>query len=196
MKYLFLKILVLIFCTVNSQYANDSIENLKQKLLINIHSNSNQKKVINYDKSFVSDDKLIYESLNIIPSHNDIHVKTVSEKALVKKTLQNYIEGTSYTKKGLLKSAFAENATLYLTVQEKFKRITPIEYLSYFKQEPNNFTGRKGKILSIDLQVDIASAKVEILYPDRNIKFIDLFLLKKIDNQWKIISKTATKQKL
>ena len=38
-----------------------------------------------------------------------------SEHATVEKTLQNYIEGSSYSKLEMLEKAFTENATLYLT---------------------------------------------------------------------------------
>ena len=40
---------------------------------------------------------------------------------------------------------------------------------------------------------DIAMAKVEIAIPKANMVYIDLFLLKKLDGTWKIISKTATR---
>ena len=50
-----------------------------------------------------------------------------------------------------------------------------------------------GKVISIEVVKDIATAKVEISIPDRKMIFIDLFLLKKIGDKWKIISKTATR---
>ncbi len=117
-----------------------------------------------------------------------------SEYSLVEKTLQNYIEGSSYNKLDLLESAFAENATLYLTSKGKFKVFTPKEYVAFFKNnEPGKFNGRYGKVLSIEVVKDIAMAKVEILMPARKWVYMDLFLLKKLDGGWKIISKTATR---
>lgn len=116
------------------------------------------------------------------------------EKESVKKTLQNYIDGSSYNKLELLKSAFTGDATLYLTGREGFKRYTPEEYANFFKgKKAGEFNGRDGKILSIEIIKDIATAKVEIAGPKRKWVYIDLFLLKKMNDQWKIISKTATR---
>lgn len=117
-----------------------------------------------------------------------------TDRELVTKTLQNYIEGSSYNKKDLLLSTFSDNATLYLTAKNGFKLYTPTEYADFFKNSKvGEFNGRVGEILAIELQEDIATAKVEIFSPKKKWRYIDLFLLKKIDSQWKIISKTATK---
>lgn len=114
--------------------------------------------------------------------------------ASVEKTLQQYIEGSSYNKLNLIEKAFAKNATLYLTAREGFKRYTPKEYAKFFKnKEAGTFNGRVGKVLAIEIINDIALAKVEIAGPQRAWVYVDLFLLKKIENDWKIISKTATR---
>ncbi len=111
----------------------------------------------------------------------------------VTETIQNYIDGSSYNTLDLLENAFAENATLYLTIRDTFRTITPKEYMSFFNGKEGEFNGRHGKILAIDIYEDIATAKAEILIPERNWLFIDLFLLKKTEKGWKIISKTATR---
>ena len=117
-----------------------------------------------------------------------------SEIFLVEKTLQNYIDGSSYNKLELLESAFTENATLYLTSRGEFKIFTPKEYVGFFKNnEQGKFNGRHGGVLSIEVVKDIATAKVEIAIPARKMLYIDLFLLKKTKKGWKIISKTATR---
>ncbi|KAB1153221.1 nuclear transport factor 2 family protein [Tenacibaculum aiptasiae] len=160
----------------------------KEFLQANVYGNRViNKSIINYDKSFVSDDRLFYESL--------ISTKTETpDQKLVKKTLQNYISGSSYNKLELIKSAFASNATLYLTGRQGFKRYTPEEYANFFKNgEAGKFNGREGRILEFEITKDIATAKVEIAGPKRKWVYIDLFLLKKIEGNWKIISKTATK---
>ena len=118
-----------------------------------------------------------------------------SKCAMVEITLQNYIEGSSYNKLDVLQSAFAKDATLYLTGREgDFKVYTPQEYAGFFKNgEKGAFNGRQGTVLSIEVIQDIATAKVEIAGPERKWVYIDLFLLKKFENGWKIISKTATR---
>jgi len=123
------------------------------------------------------------------------YVQAQSEHSLIEKTLQNYIEGSSYNKLELLESAFSENATLYLTVRGgEFKVLTPKEYVAFFKNnESGKFNGRYGEVLTIEVVKDIANAKVEITIPERELRYIDLFLLKKSESGWRIISKTATR---
>lgn len=122
--------------------------------------------------------------------------KEQPDEILIKKTLKNYINGSSYNERDTLKSAFAKNATLYLTGRKGFKRYTPEEYANFFKgKEKGEFNGRRGEILSIEKTKDIAIAKVEISNPKQKWVYIDLFLLKKVDDHWKIISKTATRVK-
>ena len=121
-------------------------------------------------------------------------VQAQSETSLVEKTLANYIEGSSYNKLDVLEGVYTKNATLYLSGKEGFKRYTPKEYVAFFKNKKyGEFNGQFAKILGIEVIKDIATAKVEIAIPARKMKYIDLFLLKKIDGEWKIISKTATR---
>ena len=117
-----------------------------------------------------------------------------SECVNVEKALQNYMEGSSYNKPEMLESAFTENATLYLTGKDGFKLYTPKEYVAFFRDsKKDTFNGRDAKVLAIEVVKDIATAKVEIAGPERKWVYIDLFLLKKFENGWKIISKTATR---
>ncbi|MFT6996150.1 MAG: hypothetical protein ACJA1P_002897, partial [Maribacter sp.] len=117
-----------------------------------------------------------------------------SDEAQIRGTLTDYIEGSSYNKVHQIKSAFAANATLYLNNKEgDFNVYTPEQYGDFFKnREPGEFNGRVGEILDIDMVRDIATAKVEIVISKTKARYIDLFLLKKIDGEaWRIISKTA-----
>ncbi|WP_299896691.1 nuclear transport factor 2 family protein [uncultured Aquimarina sp.] len=122
------------------------------------------------------------------------YIKSSHDPAVVK-ALQKYMEGSSYNKKEMLLSAFADNAVLYLTNREgDFKRYTPTEYAGFFKNaEKGKFNGREAKILDVKVTKEIATAKVEIAGPNREWVYIDLFLLKKFKNDWKIISKTAAR---
>ena len=135
----------------------------------------------------------IIENFHLIRDNQFTSVQ--SESSLVEKTLQNYMKGSSYNKLEMLESAFTENATLYLTGRDgKFKIYTTKEYTGFFKNaEKGKFNGRDAKVLAIEVVKDIATAKVEIAGPDREWVYIDLFLLKKFENGWKIISKTATR---
>jgi len=120
-----------------------------------------------------------------------------SDKELIEATLTDYIEGTSYSKVPQIKKAFYEEADLFLDKKDKSLMVVPIsEYASWFeKNETGKFNGRVGNIISIDNFENIASAKVEILLPANELRFVDMFILKKIEGKWKIISKTASSEK-
>jgi putative intracellular protease/amidase len=116
-----------------------------------------------------------------------------SEQALIEQCLQNYLEGTSYNEPDSISKAFYWEANLFLSHKEKPLWIVPIsEYVKWFqKGKQGEFNGRFGRILSIETYNDIALAKAEILIPEKKQEFIDMFLLKKIQGEWKIISKAA-----
>ncbi len=115
-----------------------------------------------------------------------------SEQALIEKCLQNYLDGTSYNKPDTISKAFYTEANLFLSTKDKPLWIVPIaEYTKWFQKEQGAFNGRLGRTVSIEHYGDIAIAKAEILLPERKQEFMDMFLLKKIQGEWKIISKAA-----
>jgi len=114
----------------------------------------------------------------------------------IKKALNNYIQGTSYNNTARIAKAFYSDANLLLEKKDKpVWRVSSKEYISWFgKNNPGKFNGRIGEILNIETSGAIATAKVEIIIPKHQLRYVDLFLLKKIQNQWKIISKTGVDQ--
>ena len=109
--------------------------------------------------------------------------------------IQRYIDGTSQNDSELIFSAFYDGAHLFLSREGQEIWLMPVqEYASGFgkgkRGQPN---GRTGTILSIEQQNDIALAKAEIEIPSREMKFIDVFILKRLSGEWKIISKAATR---
>ncbi|OXA86621.1 nuclear transport factor 2 family protein [Flavobacterium hercynium] len=117
-----------------------------------------------------------------------------SEQSLIENCIQNYIQGTSYNQPDSISKAFYPEANLFLSHKEKPLWIVPIsEYVSWFqKSNKGEFNGRVGKIISVEFFNDIAIAKAEILIPEKKLEFMDMFLLKKIQGDWKIISKAAS----
>ncbi len=115
----------------------------------------------------------------------------------IENTLQDYIEGTSYNHPVQIQKAFYTDANLYLDKKGQDIWVVPIsQYVGWFKNgKQGQFNGRIGNILSVEFFGNIASAKAEIIIPENNVRYVDLFLLKKINNQWKIISKTASSSK-
>jgi putative intracellular protease/amidase len=117
-----------------------------------------------------------------------------SENEAVAACIQNYIEGTSYNKPHKISQAFYSEANLFLSHKEKPLWVVPIsEYAKWFqKGQAGVFNGRLGRIISLNIVNDIALAKAEILIPEKKQEYIDMFLVKKIQGEWKIVSKTAS----
>ncbi|WP_286264611.1 nuclear transport factor 2 family protein [Thalassotalea atypica] len=117
-----------------------------------------------------------------------------SPEKQISDVLQLYINGTANTKPDQITKAFYPDADLLLTKAESpVWRVSAKEYISWYsKAKAGTATGRQGNILNIDVTGDIATAKVEIFNPSKKQYFIDLFLLRKVDKHWQIISKTAS----
>lgn len=127
-----------------------------------------------------------------------IHFKLAaqSEEELIRTTLNYYIEGTSYSKIDVIEKAFHPESDLFLDGKDGQIRIVPsADYINGFKRRDHGaFTGRIGSILSLDYFGNIAMAKAEILVPQIKLRFVDMFILKKNQGQWQIISKTANSE--
>lgn len=111
----------------------------------------------------------------------------------VRKALELYINGTSYNYPEQINLAFHPQTELLLENKTNpLWRVPVNEYASWFTNRIEGaFNGRIGEILNIDVEGNIASAKVEIILTESQRRFVDMFLLKKLDGEWKIISKSA-----
>lgn len=114
----------------------------------------------------------------------------------ISQSIQHYLHGTSYNDQSRIRQAFHPQADLLLAKPDQpFWKVPVTEYLSWFKPaNAGQFTGRVGEILSIEIDGDIASAKAEILLPAKGQRYVDLFLLKRINERWQIVSKAAAQQ--
>ena len=117
-----------------------------------------------------------------------------TEEDSIRESLQSYIDGSSYNDPEKIVELFYEDARMFLYHPDKpIYLLSAAEYAGLFKKrEKGKFNGRVGTILSVDQSNDIATAKVEINIDEGKMIFIDLFLLKKLQGSWKIISKAAT----
>ena len=129
----------------------------------------------------------------LLLGHYAISAAQPGEKGAVMTALNNYMMGSSYNNAERIKSAFYAEAEMFLDHPEKpIYLMKPGKYADLFaNREQGVFNGRYGKILSIDIEGGIATAKAEILMPSRDSRYIDIFLLKKLEGEWKIISKAA-----
>lgn len=125
-----------------------------------------------------------------------LQLSAQSELTQIQACLNDYINGTSYNQVDVISRAFHAESDLFLDGREGGLRIVPsAEYISWFeKNERDQFNGRVGRIMSVEHFGNIAMAKAEILIPKAQKRFIDMFILKKVDNAWKIISKTANSE--
>lgn len=117
-----------------------------------------------------------------------------TEEDAIRESLQSYIDGSSYNDPEKIIAPFYEDARMFLYHPDKpIYLLSANEYAELFKKrEKGKFNGRVGKILSVDQENDIALAKAEIVIDAGAMRFIDLFILKKLEGEWKIISKAAT----
>lgn len=112
----------------------------------------------------------------------------------IRHSIHNYFNGTSYSYKAQIESAFHPDATLYLENKEgKMILFSAAEYAAlYDKNTPGVFIGRYNKILSIEIEGNLAQVKAEILIPKSKRRYVDIFIMKETaPDQWQIISKAA-----
>lgn len=117
-----------------------------------------------------------------------------NEEDLIRHSIHDYFNGTAYNYVNQIEAAFHPEAVLYLEAADGgIRKMASAEYISLFKNnEPGKFGGRYSKILSIDIEGNLALVKAEILMPDRNRRYIDVFIMRKMAaDQWKIVSKAA-----
>ncbi|MEQ8524157.1 nuclear transport factor 2 family protein [Gracilimonas sp.] len=109
---------------------------------------------------------------------------------LIQETLTDYIEGTANGEPDRLQKAFHPDFNLYTVIGDDSLRVWDgQDYISRFQQ--GRKSNRIGRIISIDHENNAATAKVEIVMPNRGV-YIDYFLLLKLKEGWKIIHKTYT----
>jgi len=113
-----------------------------------------------------------------------------TEHENITKTLMDYIEGTANGEPDRVRRAFHKDLNLYTVANDSLRVWNGQNYVGGIKE--GNKSNRIGRIVSIDIENDAASAKIEILMPDYKRKYTDYLLLLKYQGQWKIIHKSYT----
>ena len=111
----------------------------------------------------------------------------MSDKSLIKKTIQHYINGAVSGKGEDMKPAFHSEATIFGFIGDDLFS-GPIKNLFDWIDENPAAEELKTKIVNIDIEGTVASVRLE----SENwsgYKFTDLFNLLKLNNQWKIMNK-------
>ena len=123
------------------------------------------------------------------------HADPAADGREIAAVIQDYLHGSSYSKSAQLRRAFHPDARLYLSQGTDGMREVGIgEYAGWFARNPGQFTGRIGRLLGVQVEGTIATAKAEIVVGKDQARYVDLFLLKKLEGKWLIISKTATRE--
>ena len=123
------------------------------------------------------------------------HADPVADQREVAAVIHDYLQGSSYNQPDQLQRAFHPDARLYLSQGEDGMREVGIaQYAGGFSKKPGQFNGRTGRLLGVQVEGNIATAKAEILVAKDQARYVDLFLLKKLEGRWLIISKTATRE--
>ena len=113
---------------------------------------------------------------------------------LVKETLYDFIDGTTYNYPDTIASAFYPGTRMFLyNDRDSLWVMTSEEYASLYKRRPpGTKNNRIGSITSIDMAGDVAYAKVQFIIPSYGNRYYDLLLLKKIQGEWKIVAKCTS----
>ena len=113
-----------------------------------------------------------------------------SELEQIEEVLMHYIDGTANGEPERLKKAFHPDLNLYSVQGDSISVLSGSRYISYFENRKKR--NRIGRIISIDYENDAASAKIEVIMPERKRIYTDYLLLLKVDGEWKIIHKSYT----
>ena len=114
----------------------------------------------------------------------------------IRETVRLYMHGTSYNVQSEINQAFHASSRLYLDGKNDAEwELSGPEYAKLFSQEKaGQFNGRHGRLIQVDVSGKVATAKAEIHIPQQGVRYVDVFLLKKIAGSWKIVSKSADRE--
>ena len=112
----------------------------------------------------------------------------------ITKILNQFIVGSQYNYPDSIATAFHPGTRMFLydgTDSAYF--MTSEEYAGlYGRKAPGTLNNRPSKIIGIEIDRDVAYAKLEIDIPSFGNRYHDLLLLKKILGHWKIVGKATS----
>ena len=117
-----------------------------------------------------------------------------SDQEQIENTLQDFIDGTTYNYPERIKDAFYPETSMFLyNGADSVWKVTSEEYASWYgRRKAGTRNDRESKITSIDIEGDVAFAKLEVIIPFFGNRYTDLMLLKKIEEKWKIVAKCTS----
>ncbi len=130
--------------------------------------------------------------LVIVSTSLSVNGQTTQEA--IEATIQKFIDGTTYNYPDKIIDAFYPGTKMFLYNDlDTLLVLTAEEYAGFYKRKtPGTKNNRISSIASIDIVKDVAYAKLQVLIPSFGNRFYDLLLLKKIEDEWKIVSKVTS----
>lgn len=138
---------------------------------------------------------LILFCLAIIGSTTPLAAQEISDIQGVEKAVNYYLEGGTKGDAEMVAKAFHPQAELKFMTDDGYTELPIDQFLERIKPSPEGAT-RLTSIRYIQIAGGVASACVEILYPNRHFKFIDFFNLLKVEGEWKIVNKIFHREEL
>ncbi len=111
----------------------------------------------------------------------------VTERDLIAKVIQHYIDGAKSGRGDDMKPAFHKDATIFGYVGADLFA-GPIQQLFAWNDENGPATGIQARIASIDLVGTVATVRLE-LDDWSGARYTDMFTLLKVNGEWKIMNK-------
>ena len=111
------------------------------------------------------------------------------DEEAVKETVQRYFDGIMHYDAEALREAFHPEARLVASLPNGRVYDAPFEQWVQFTERtaPQDLTGYKNTIVSIDIAGNAAVAKTDLDWP--TVHYVDYLSLLKIDGAWKIVNK-------
>src|SRR4051794_36005666 len=122
--------------------------------------------------------QLLVSAILVLLMSGRAHAGPLPDDRRVAAVIQDYLQGSSYNRPEQLRRAFHPDARLYLSQGASGMREVGVdEYVGWFSQSQGQFNGRFGRLISTQIEGNIATAKAEILVGKDQARFVDLFLL-------------------
>ena len=117
------------------------------------------------------------------------------EKDAVREVVQKYIDGTYQGDVAALRECFHSKAVMNGYLNDQLLLSDPEPFFQEIGNNPSMAEGGapyKGEIASVDVVGNVASVTLKETGFAGGMSFTDYFHLIKVDNEWKILSKTFT----
>lgn len=117
-----------------------------------------------------------------------------TDRVQIEEVLNDFIFGTVYNDPQKIRAAFYPGSDMFLhNDADTVWKISSEAYANFYDNgRKGQRNQRDGRIIAIDIVLDVAFAKLEVIVPAFGKRFYDLLLLKKINGKWLIVGKCTS----